>query len=59
MKKLQGKASEILYDMLEGRYTIEHDVNEVYFIESATDTKFLVDEDVKFYLKLMEEQGDF
>lgn len=57
MKLLKGKASEILYDMLEGRYTIEHSGDDVHFIEVETGTEFAVDDDVKYFLRLMQEQG--
>lgn len=56
MKLLQGKASEILYDMMEGRYTKEIGTDgEYYLIENETGTSFAVEDDVKYYLNLMED----
>jgi hypothetical protein len=56
MKTLKGKASEILYDMMEGRYTKEIGADGEYFlIETETGTEFAVEGDVKYYLNLMED----
>ena len=59
MKILKGKASEILYDMMEGIYTkgIGSD-GEYFLIETETGTEFAVDDDVKYYLRLMEGYDD-
>lgn len=56
MIKLTGKASDILYDYVEGLYTKEFDDDgNVLFVEKETGKEYAIDDDVKYYLELMEE----
>lgn len=55
MVRLTGKASDILYDYTEGLYTKEFDDNgNLVLVEKDTGKEYAVEDDVKYYLELME-----
>jgi hypothetical protein len=56
MKTLQGKASDILYDLTEGLYTkVNNEKGEYFLIDVETGIEYSVNEDVQFYLKIIDQ----
>jgi hypothetical protein len=55
MELLQGNASDILRDYIEGKYLIlgNHFTEEAYIYSKDEDTFFLIPEDVEYYLSIL------
>ena len=58
MKTLQGNASDILKDWVDGRYEVfykydGHRISQIEIFESETDLTFLPSEEVEYYLQII------
>lgn len=55
MELLQGNASDILRDYVEGKYFIlgNHFTKEAYIYSKDEDTFFLIPDDVEYYLSIL------